>query len=300
MNMTSCELCARRCRVNRSAGVLGACKASNTMRIGRADLHFWEEPPLANSGAVFFSHCSLQCAYCQNWKISEVACGRDIEEDELVKIFFELKEKGAENINLVTATHYAQTVRDSVMIAKAKGLDLPIVWNTSSIETPETIEFLSDAVDVWLADFKYYDNELGKDLSNIANYRDVATEAISRMVNVSTAKEDDFEGIPKVIVRHLVLSGQVSNSKRAIEHLWKTFGDSIVLSIMSQYTPIIEQRSDDRSQSVLGKYPDLARKLDFSEYEEVLDFADSLGIEDYFWQDGTSASESFIPDFDLK
>ena len=268
------------------------------MRIGRADLHFWEEPPLKNSGAIFFTHCSLRCVYCQNWRISQADQGRDISIKNLTDLCFELKDKGAENINIVTGTHYAPQIAEGLTEARKQGLDLPIVWNTSSYENVETIKFLTGLVDVWLADFKYTDDHLANALSGINNYCEVATNSIQAMIEGSSyCKKLDCPG---VIIRHLVMPGFIEHSKKTIEKVWQLFGISAKLSIMSQYTPIINDRHEHKIQKVLEKYPSLARTLKDGEYEEVLDYADSLGIEDYFWQDGEACKESFIPDFNLQ
>ncbi len=296
--MSACNLCARKCSIDRGCGEIGFCNSSSTMTIGRADLHLWEEPPLKNSGALFFTNCSLRCVYCQNWKISQNNEGKHITADELGDIAFELKEKGAENINIVTGTHFAPQIIEGLTKAKERGLDLPIVWNTSSYETIETVKLLTGIVDVWLADYKYSNPLLAKDLSVAPDYCSVALASLSQMID--DAKYCEQLQCPGVIVRHLVLPGLIDNSKEAIRQLYENFGESAKLSIMSQYTPIIAQRNDPKIRRILDKYPSLARCLTEEEYEEVLDYADNLGIEDYFWQDGQSCLESFIPEFNLK
>ena len=216
---------------------------------------------------------------------------------KLADITFELRDKGAENINIVTGSHYASKIREGLKIAQRRGMDLPIIWNTASYDSLETIDLMRDTVDVWLADFKYVDGDLAHDLSSARDYCSVATRGISKMVEGE--KFCEKLGCKSVIVRHLILPGMVDHSKRAIKHLVDNFGDSIKLSIMSQYTPVINDRHRHRANRVLSKYPSLTRTVSESEYEEVLDYADSLGVEDYFWQEGGCAVESFIPDFDL-
>lgn len=266
-----------------------------TVKISRAALHMWEEPCISGekgSGTVFFSGCNMKCVFCQNKEISTGGFGKEITVERLADIFLELQAKGALNINLVTPTHYTLQIIRAVKLAKAKGLKLPIVYNTSSYEKVETIKLLSDIVDIWLPDFKYMDNAAAARYSKAADYVQYAQAAIDEMVRQQPQCVFDNDGIMRkgVIVRHLVLPGQVQAAKDAIEYLYNKYGDSIFISIMSQYTPCTD----------LADYPEINRKITQEEYDEVVDRAVEIGVENGFLQEGESASESFIPPFDLE
>ena len=294
-----CNLCPRMCGAHRTLGERGVCGADSRVLIARAALHFWEEPPLsgeAGSGAVFFSHCPLRCVYCQNAVIASGRAGRETSVERLAEICLELQDQGALNVNFVTPTHYSLAIRDAVRLARERGLELPIVWNTSGYERVEVLEALDSTVDVYLADFKYADGELARRYSNAADYPAVALAAIEKMIElVGGPRFDEVNGQARltkgVIVRHLVLPGALENSLRAIELLWKRFGDVVLYSIMNQYTPVMGAEG-------LVRYPELGATVPRDDYEQLLDFADALGIEDYFWQDGPAAEESFIPAWD--
>lgn len=290
---SACGLCPRQCGVNREEGERGVCGASDVLRLGRAALHWWEEPCLVGykgSGAVFFSHCPLQCVYCQNKELVS-GSGIQISLRQFKKVLLRLQnEEHAANINLVTPTHYAPSIAVALNeLRDSEALNIPVVYNTSSFDALEALRLMKGAVDVYLADFKYVSAlEAGK-LSHASRYPEIALAAIEEMVAQVPAWEEDDEGLllKGVIVRHLVLPGRVEESKRALAVLNERFGDNVRLSIMSQYTPLA---------SGLERYG-LAGRVTEEEYEEVLDYADSLGIEDYFWQQGDAAQESFVPDF---
>ena len=251
--------------------------------MARAALHFWEEPPIsgdAGSGTVFFSYCPLHCVYCQNFRIANGNVGRDIDVGRLSRIFIELQEQGALNINLVTPTHYVLQILDALDAARDLGLRLPVVYNTSGYECPDTIAMLEGYVDLFLADFRYYDADAAGRYSHAADYPVVAFDAIRAMVETGA----------DVIVRILLLPGQLEHTKQAVSLLSREFGDSITFSMMSQYTPV------EGIDAV--RYPELTQRVSAADYEELLDYMDAIGIEDYFWQDGDAAEESFIPDFE--
>lgn len=287
-----CTLCPRKCSVDRAV-THGFCGEGETVRVARAALHFWEEPCISGmggSGTVFFSGCNLRCVYCQNKPISRGDVGREITPERLCEIFFELREKGAHNINLVTPTHFQRQIKEAVSSAKSKGFDLPFVWNTGGYESAEAIDSLSDTVDIYLTDFKYMSSELALKFSAAADYPDVAKAALDVMVR--TKKKPVFEenGLMKsgVIVRHLVLPGHTDDSINVIRYIHERFGDSVVMSIMRQYTPMEKNE----------KYPELSRKLTSYEYEKVTSAAMEMGIKSAYGQEKGTAKESFIPEFD--
>jgi len=291
--MSVCNICPRNCNVDRSEKT-GFCSMTDTVKISRAALHMWEEPCISGekgSGTVFFSGCNMKCVFCQNKEISTGGFGREITVERLAQIFIELQEKGALNINLVTPTHYTLQIVDAVKLARKQGLTLPIVYNTSSYEKPETIKLLKDVVDIWLPDFKYIDDTAAERYSKAKDYVAYAMAAIDEMVKQQPECVFDDEGIIRkgVIVRHLVLPGQVQAAKDAVEYLYNRYGDRIFISIMSQYTPCTD----------LEGYPEINRKITPEEYDEVVDYAVEIGVENGFLQEGESASESFIPPFDL-
>lgn len=368
---SGCELCPRKCRVEREKGIIGVCGAGEAAQVALADLHMWEEPPITGergSGAIFFSHCPLKCVYCQNRQISREGKGKEVTPVELAQMMLDLQARGATNINLVTGTHYLPQIeqvltlvgrlpfKNHVRLASETGpglvednsrsstaspnnvcendartghfcsggefknhvkladgveiigkLEIPIVWNTSGYETVETVHRLNRFVDIYLTDFKYFSEEIGKELSAVNDYCKVATVAIKTMLDKggdTSSFTDEISRVngkqPEVIIRHLILPGHVEDSKKVIKHVFYNFGYSVTLSIMNQYTPVLKTAADsgdEWSARVLRKHPELGRSVTDEEYEEVLDFADSLGIEDYFWQEGETCKESFIPNF---
>lgn len=299
-NINKCNLCPRKCNIDRSSTdrntpLRGYCGQSNTVKLARAALHYYEEPCISGSegsGAVFFSGCNLGCVFCQNASISHGTVGKEISISRLAEIFIELMNKGANNINLVTPTHYIPQIIDALDIAKDKLLSIPVVYNSSAYELPESLKLLNDYVDVYLPDFKYWDNDLAGKYSRAADYRDFAIKAIEEMASQRPSQEYDSRGIitKGVIVRHMVLPGHTKDSMKVIEYLYKTYGDSVGISLMSQYTPLDHIKS----------YPELNRKITKREYEKVVDFALNLGVTNAFIQEGDVAEESFIPEFDCE
>jgi len=288
-------------------------------KIARAALHFWEEPCISGvngSGTVFFSGCSLRCVYCQNRKIALGDVGTTVSVERLAEIYLELQGQGAHNINLVTPAHETDAVIRSLERAKRQGLQIPIVYNTGSYEKVENLKRLEGLVDVWLPDLKYYSPELSARYSSAPDYFEVAKNAITEMfrqagtpefvplrndanhdgitdAEVNSQEAEDETHLIKrgVIVRHMVIPTHTADSKRIIEYLYRTYGDDIFISIMSQYTPVIDAET-------AKAYPELARKLTEREYDSVVDYAIELGVENAFIQEGDVAEESFIPEFD--
>ena len=215
--LNSCTLCPRECKVNRNNKELGFCRASNKIKIGGYHLHMWEEPILSSdkgSGTIFFSYCNLGCIYCQNYQISHICKGEEISVERFSNICLELQEMGANNINLVTPTHYIPLIKEGLILAKKQGLTIPIVYNTSGYEKVSSLKSLEGLIDIYLPDFKYYDNNLGK-YSNVSNYYDIATKAIEEMYRqVGKPKYNNELLIKGLIVRHLVLPGHIEDSKK--------------------------------------------------------------------------------------
>ena len=261
----------------------------------RAALHFWEEPCISGtegSGAVFFSGCTLRCVFCQNHEIAAGAVGKPVTEERLSRIFLELQEKGANNINLVTATQFLPTVIPALQHAKEMGLTIPIVYNTGGYEKVETLRLLEGLVDIWLPDCKYQSTKLSGRYSRAVDYPEMVKAALAEMVRQTGAPLFDRRGMMKkgVIVRHLVLPGCVSDSKDVLEYLWDTFGNQIYVSIMSQYTPLPH----------VAAYPEINRKVTDEEYEEIVDYARFLGMSQVYIQEGGCVGESFIPPFNYE
>lgn len=308
--MSACELCPRSCGVARDEGQRGICGIGDELLVAHEQLHRWEEPSISacrGSGTIFFSGCPLQCVYCQNASISREAVGSVRTPEALADDMVALVKAGAHNINFVTPTHMAPQIREAVRIAREKGFSAPIVWNTSGYETVQAIRANKGFVDVYLTDFKYASELIAHDLSGAADYPQRARAALLQMIEqverIEFARDGEDEVMVRgVIVRHMVLPGQVEESKRVLELLRDVIGTSpaVKLSLMSQYTPVIckrAKRGDKRAAQALALYPALARTVDASEYDEVLDYADELGFDEYYWQEGNAASESFIPLF---
>ena len=284
-----CTLCPRGCGVDRNTEK-GFCRMGAKLFVSRAAPHMWEEPCISGtrgSGTVFFSGCSLSCVYCQNKEISRGICGTEIDAEKLADIFLRLEDSGCHNINLVTPDHFAEHIIEAVIFAKNRGLSVPIVYNTSGYCSVETLKRLCGLVDIYLTDFKYITPSVSKKYSNCENYAEYAKPALLEMI-AQCGKPEFSDGLMKrgVIVRHLCLPKNVRESKLVLRYLAE-FGDSIYISIMSQYTPM----------GGCAEYPELNRKLKKEEYERVLSYAERLGIENAFFQEGDAAKESFIPPF---
>ena len=297
-----CNLCPRKCNADREKQE-GVCRMPWDIYAARAALHMWEEPCISGengSGAVFFTGCTLRCVFCQNHEIAAGKRGQKIDESHLAEIFLKLQQQKANNINLVTPTQYVLPIIAAVKKAKAQGLKIPVVYNTSGYERVETLKNLEGIVDVYLPDFKYTDTTYAKRYSNAPDYFDVTKAALAEMVRQHPApqftdkQEAAVRGIEEgimtggVIVRHLMLPGLLKDTKAVIRYLYETYGDSIYISIMNQYTPL-PQVADIEA---------LNRTVTPEEYDRVLRFAERIGIERGFRQEGTAASESFIPEFD--
>lgn len=290
--LTNCNLCPRRCGVDRTAGETGFCGASDRVKIARSALHFWEEPCISGkngSGTVFFSHCTLKCRFCQNYEISTCSRGYEISEETLCEKFLDLQSQGANNINLVTPTHFVPQIISALDMAKRRGLTIPIVYNTSGYENIETLKMLDGYIDIYMPDMKYYDDKYAIKYSAAPKYFEIAKAAIHEMFNqVSYPVFDEHNIMQKgVIVRHLMLPGLLFDTKKLMDYLYSAYGNSIYISLMSQYTPLPHVKD----------FPELDRKLNMKHYEAMVDYCAELGIENAFIQEGEAADESFIPPF---
>ena len=282
-----CQLCPRRCRVNRRHSQ-GFCRSGVNPKVARAALHHWEEPAISGlngSGAVFFSGCSLGCCFCQNHQISQEGFGQEVTCQELGHIFLRLQAQGAHNINLVSPTPFVPAILEAL----EEPPPVPVVWNTGGYERVETLRMLEGKVQIWLPDMKYADNGLAKRYSGAGDYFETAAAAILEMYRQS----GDYvmeDGLLRrgVIIRHLLLPGGLDNAKAVMDWTAASFRPGQVLfSLMSQYTP------------QPGAEGLLARRVTAGEYRAALAYMENLGITDGYRQDSSSAREEYTPDFDL-
>lgn len=291
MDLDSCMLCPRLCKVNRNKDELGFCKAGNKIKIARYSLHYWEEPCISGnkgSGTIFFSCCNLKCIFCQNYEISTKNWGKEISIEKFAQICLKLQNMGALNINLVTPTMYIPLIKKGLILAKSLGLSIPIVYNTSGYERVEALKELEGLIDIYLPDFKYYNDELGKSFSSVDNYFSIASRALHEMFRqVGPSKFKNNIMTKGMIVRHLMLPNHLDDSKKIVKYLYETYKDDIYISLMNQYTPIKK----------IKKYKELNRTISDKEYDELINYACDLGITKAFIQEGGTCEKSFIPDF---
>lgn len=310
-----CNICPRECNKDRSVNEYGVCGETEEVSVARVGLHMWEEPCISGkegSGTIFFTGCTLRCIYCQNYMISSHPddsksethrIGKRISVIKLSDEFIKLQQLGANNINLVTPTHFSLQIKEAIILARKKGLNIPIVYNCSGYEKVETLKMLEDVVDIYLTDFKYMDSELARKYSSAEDYPAVCKEALAEMVRqkktqtgtgdsiIQTGTGDfDSRGIMQkgIIVRVLLLPNHVKNAKEIVKYIYETYGDEVYISLMNQYTPV----------SNVKDIEDLNRKVTRREYDRLVDYALSLGINNAFIQEGDVADESFIPEWD--
>lgn len=294
LDMTDCRLCPRNCKVNRKERT-GFCGEKDGIRCARAALHHWEEPCISGtrgSGAVFFSGCSLKCCYCQNYQISQEGLGKEISPEKLARIFLDLQEQGAHNINLVTGTHFLPGILTALDLARPK-LSIPVVYNCGGYEKPEVIRLLDGYVDIYLPDLKYFDPELSARYSGARDYFAQASQAVSAMISQTGSPVFDEDGIMQkgVIIRHMVLPGSRKDSISILHWIRENLPEEgFLLSLLSQYTPFYKSR----------EYPQINRRLTTYEYDKVLEEAISLGLTRGFMQEKSSAKEEYTPPFDLE
>ena len=291
--LAHCMLCPRECGANRLHGQRGACGVPGQLLAARASLHMWEEPCLSGSrgsGTVFFSGCGLGCVYCQNYSISLEGQGVTMGVQDLADTFLKLQEQGAHNINLVTAVQYLPQVILALERVKGQSLRIPVVYNSSGYERVESLRRLEGLVDIYLPDFKYMDAERARRYSHATDYPEVAKQALAEMVRQVPETRWDAQGMMQsgIIVRHLLLPGGREDSMAVVRYLFTTYGHRIYMSLMNQYTPVYQGT----------EYPELRRRIRRREYERIVEYAISMGVENAYIQEGAVARESFIPVFD--
>ena len=281
----NCTLCPRECRVNRNNNS-GFCGASAKAEINRIDLHFMEEPVISGkngSGTVFFTHCTMKCLFCQNVEISRrSSVGKKLSAEELAKKYIELEQKGAHNINLVSPTQYMPTIKKSIEIAKAKGIKIPFVYNTSGFEKPEIIKTLDGYIDIFLADYKYQSPFLAKEYSSCEDYPDYITDAITEMVNITDKPIFDDNGMLKkgTIIRHLMLPEQLSDTLKIMNRVHTKFGNSVLFSLMRQYTPIGNNLPDELNRTINDlEYLTATEEFEALELEGFIQSNDAVGTD---------------------
>ncbi|MBR2588388.1 MAG: radical SAM protein [Bacilli bacterium] len=292
--LTKCTLCPHNCKVNRASGKIGKCKCSDKVKVALTSLHKFEEPCISGkngSGTVFFSNCNLNCMFCQNYEISHLGKGNEITVSELAQIFITQQENGAHNINLVTPTMYVVQIIEAIKIAKQKGLNIPIIYNTSSYENVQTIKMLKGYIDVFLPDLKYYSNDLAKKYSNVDNYFENATKAIIEMYNQVGAPEFDEGGLIKkgIIIRHLILPNYIQNTKNILRWIKENMPEDVYVSVMSQYFPSYKAIKDEK----------LNRKINRKEYKSIEDYIYLLDLKNGYLQEfvENEDEEKYVPEF---
>lgn len=290
--LAKCEICPFRCKVNRLSGQVGRCGCGDKIRVAKYQLHYFEEPCISGksgSGTVFFSNCNFKCIFCQNYKISQEEKGNEVTIEELANIFLKLQQEGANNINLVTPTMYTYQIIEAIKIARMKGLNLPIIYNSNGYENVETLRDLRGYVDVYLPDLKYYADELAIKYSKAPNYFKIATKAILKMIDQVGLPEFDENGMIKkgVIIRHLVLPGHIQNSKHILKWLKENVDGNAYVSVMAQYFPTYKAKEDEY----------LNRKLTRKEYSEIEQYLYLLDIQNGYMQELGKHEEEYVPDF---
>ncbi len=295
ITLEKCNICPHECNSNREKGKIGKCKAIEKVRIALYSTHNFEEPCISGekgSGTVFFSNCNLNCKYCQNYEISQLGKGKDFTIEELADIFLRQQEKGVENINLVTPTSYVLQIIKAIQIARKKGLTLPILYNTNAYEKVETLKLLEGYIDIYLPDFKYAENVLGKQYSNVNNYFEIATKAIEEMIRQVGVPQWNEYGMMKkgVMVRHLVLPNHIPNSKKVLKWLKENVSNEIYISVMAQYFPTYQAK----------EIKELNRKLTKEEWRQIEDYIEELEIENGYVQELGEHEEEYVPKWELE
>lgn len=291
--LEKCAICPHNCGINRLNNQIGRCKSKDTVKVALYSTHNFEEPCISGkkgSGTVFFSNCNMNCVFCQNYEISQQGKGKEISIEELADIFIKQQEKNVENINLVTPTSYVPQIIEAIKIARGNGLKLPIVYNTNGYEKVETLKMLDGFVDIYLPDFKYSDNELGKRLSKVDNYFEIATEALKEMYGQTGKAVFNDEGIMQrgMIIRHLVLPNHILNSRRVLKWINENMHD-VYVSVMAQYFPTYKAKEID----------DINRKLTKEEYEQIENYLYRLDLENGYIQELGEHEEEYVPNWEF-
>lgn len=292
--LSHCMVCPRKCGIDRTKGLVGFCRAPYLPKVALVSQHDWEEPPISGtkgSGTVFFSHCNLGCVFCQNHDISQDGFGQEISIERLAEIFLEQQERGFHNVNLVSAVQFIPQVAKALNIAKKNGLIIPVVYNSNGYESIEGLKMLEGLVDVYLPDFKYWEDTLGEEYSKCPHYRETAASAILEMRRQVGADVLDENGLMQkgIILRHLVLPGQYKDSCKVLDWIREHLGEDTFVSLMSQYTPM------HRAKEIKA----LSRKLTTFEYDKVVDHFFAIGLKNGFMQKRSSATSEYTPTFDL-
>lgn len=291
--LEKCTICPHNCGINRLDNQIGRCKSRDTVKVALYSTHNFEEPCISGkkgSGTVFFSNCNMNCVFCQNYEISQQGKGKEISIEELADIFIKQQEKDVENINLVTPTSYVPQIIEAIKIARSHGLKLPIVYNTNGYEKVETLKMLEGYVDIYLPDFKYSDNDLGKRLSKVDNYFEIVTDALKEMYRQTGKAVFDEEGIMQrgMIIRHLVLPNHVLNSRRVLKWINENMHD-VYVSVMAQYFPTYKAKEID----------DINRKLTKEEYEQIENYLYRLDLENGYIQELGEHEEEYVPNWEM-
>ena len=292
--LKSCNICPHKCGVNRLNGIKGRCKCDNKIKIALASVHNYEEPCISGkngSGTVFFSNCNLNCIYCQNYEISQLGKGKEITIEHLAQIFIKQQEKNVNNINLVTPTMYVPQIIEAIKIARKKGLNIPIIYNSNGYENVETIKKLNGYIDIYLPDLKYYSNEIAKKYSKIDNYFETAISAIKEMQKQVGNPILNEEGIIQkgVIIRHLILPHHLLNTKNILKYVKENFDENTYISIMAQYFPTYKAKEDKL----------INRKPTKKEYKEIENYLYLLNLKNGYIQELGEHEEEYVPNFDL-
>jgi len=291
--LEKCNMCPRNCNINRLNGKVGVCKATNDIKVSLVSTHHFEEPCISGekgSGTIFFTGCNLKCVYCQNYEISSNMYGKVVSIDRLAEIMLEQQNRGVENINLVTPTMYALHIKEAIILARKKGLTLPIVYNSGGYESVEVLKELEGYIDIYLPDFKYISNDYAKRYSNVDDYTEKAQQAILEM---RRQVKDTFDknGIMKsgLVIRHMILPNMVDNTKGVIDWIKENLGENTVISIMAQYFPTHKAH----------EYEEINRKISKEELEEVEDYLFEQNMVNGYIQELGEHEEEYVPNFNL-
>lgn len=293
-NLRKCNMCPHKCLVDRENNKQGFCNAGSKIKIALADVFHYEEPCISGengSGTIFFSNCNLRCVYCQNYEISSGGKGKEITVQELADIFLGLQERNVNNINLVTPTIYTLQIKEAIILAKKRGLNLPIIYNSSGYENIDTLRKLEGCIDIYLPDFKYASDDIAFKYSGIKNYVEIATNAILEMYRQVGNVQIDNDGIIKkgLIIRNLILPNNVRNTKKVLEWISNNIGKDVYVSIMAQYFPT--NRSNEFSE--------INRKITKREFKIIERYLFDLGFNNGYIQSLGECEEKYVPKFDL-